>query len=148
MSKRFGETFEELYSMKEQMDKLFRTSLGRVGTKEHAPQGQWCPPVDMYDNGVDYILEVELPGIKQEDLDVSIMPDYIRIKGRKTFLQTIDQEKIHRLERPSGVFDRRLSFPVKVDPEKAVATLENGVLSIRIPKIEAPSKIAIQIQKA
>ncbi len=136
MSKRFGDTFEDLYSMKEQMDKLFRTSLERIDRAGDDNQGQWFPPADMYDNGLDCVLEVEVPGVKQEDLEVLLLPDGgIRVKGKRSFIADIEQEKIFRLERHSGTFDRQFQFPCKVDTDHVQAVLTDGILTLQVPKV-------------
>ncbi len=149
MSKRFGETFEDLYSMKEQMDKLFRSSLERVDCEgEDRKGGQWFPPIDMYDNGLDYVLEVEVPGVKQEDLEVFLLPDAIRLKGKRHFLGNVEQEKIFRLERPSGIFDRRFQFPGKVDTDHVQAILTHGILTLRVPKAGGKQKKVVSIKRS
>ena len=148
MSKRFGETFDDLYSMKEQMDKLFRTSLERMGSEgEHEP-GQWYPPVDMYDDGSAYVLEIEIPGVRQQDIEVLLLPDAIRLKGKRDFLSNVEQEKVFRLERPSGTFDRQFRFPGKVDTEHVQATLADGILTLRVPKADSRRKKTVTIEKA
>jgi len=148
MSKRFGETFEDLYSMKEQMDKLFRTSLERVDCEGGDNRGQWFPPVDMYDNGLDYVLEVEVPGVKQEDLEVFLLPDAVRLKGKRHFFGNVEQEKIFRLERPSGTFDRQFQFPGKVDTDHAQAILAHGILTLRVPKAGGKQKKVVSIKRS
>ncbi|RLB66566.1 MAG: hypothetical protein DRH04_09195 [Deltaproteobacteria bacterium] len=148
MSKRFGETFDDLYSMKEQMDKLFRTSLERMGSEGERDPGQWYPPVDMYDDGPDYVLEIEVPGVKQQDLEVLLLPDAIRLKGKRDFFGNVEQEKIFRLERPSGTFDRQFRFPGKVDTENVQATLADGILTLRVPKVDAERKKIVTIEKS
>ncbi|MEA3241360.1 MAG: Hsp20/alpha crystallin family protein [Pseudomonadota bacterium] len=148
MSKRFGETFEDLYSMKEQMDKLFRTSLERIDSEGEDNQGQWFPPVDMYDNGLDYVLEIEVPGVKQEDLEVLLLPDAIRLKGKRRFLGNVEQEKIFRLERPSGAFDRQFKFPGKVDTDHVQATLTDGILTLMVPKVGEKQKKTVSIKRS
>ena len=148
MSKRFGETFEDLYSMKEQMDKLFRSSLERIDREGENNQGQWFPPVDMYDNGLDYVLEIEVPGVKQEDLEVLLLPDAIRLKGKRFFPGNVEQEKIFRLERPSGIFDRQFQFPGKVDTDRVQATLTHGILTLKVPKLGGKQKKTISIKRS
>jgi HSP20 family protein len=148
MSKRFGETFDDLYSMKEQMDKLFRTSLERLGSEGGHEPGRWFPPMDMYDDGPDYVLEVEVPGVKQQDLEVLMLPDAIRLKGKRDFFGDVEQEKVFRLERPSGSFDRKIRFPGKVDTDHVQATLADGILTLRVPKADIERKKTVTIKKA
>lgn len=148
MSKRFGETFEDLYSMKEQMDKLFRSSLERIESEGGGKNGgQWFPPADMYDDGLDYVLEVEVPGVKREDLEVSLLPDTVRLKGKRHFFGNVEQEKIVRLERPSGIFDRRFQFPGKVDADHVQAVLSHGILTLRVPKKGGKQKKVVSIKR-
>ena len=148
MSKRLGENFEDLYSMKEQMDKLFRTSLERMDREGEEHRGQWFPPVDMYDNGFEYVLEVEVPGVKQEDLEVLLLSDVIRLKGKRYFPGHVEQEKVFRLERSTGMFDRQFQFPGKVDADHVEAVLRHGVLTLRVPKAGEKLKKNIAIKKS
>ncbi|MBW1645481.1 MAG: Hsp20/alpha crystallin family protein [Deltaproteobacteria bacterium] len=146
MSKRFGETFEDLYSMKEQMDKLLKTSLGRSAVVGEGRQRQWSPPADLYENETEYVLEVELPGVKMETLEVSALPDQLRIRGRKEVPARVEQEKVFRLERPAGFFDRSFNFPCKIDPERVRAAMTDGVLQIRLPKVGSQPGKQIPVQ--
>ncbi len=90
-------------------------------------------PVDIRDDGEAYILTAYVPGLKAEDLNIQVIEDRLTIEG--TFG---NQEGEYLLsELPAGNFRRTLQLPTLLDSEKAEASLENGILNLRVPRIEA-----------
>ena len=104
------------------------------------------PPVNLYENGADFVLMAEVPGVRQEDLDVTIEANRITLRGeRKVEYPAVEGTSVHRRERESGFFRRAFEFPVPVDAEKAEAVYRDGILRIRLPKAAShrPRKIAV-----
>ena len=94
------------------------------------------PSMDIFTEGDNVVLKAELPGMKKEDIDVSLTEDTITISGEKEKEKKVEKKDYHRFERSYGSFRRSFSLPVEVEPEKASAKFKNGVLEIRIPKTE------------
>jgi len=113
-------------------------SLGGAGLGEaELPglDGVWYPPVDVYENEREVVVEVELPGIAKEDVAVVLRGGLLEIKGLKRDLPpAASTVRYHRLEREYGTFRRVVRMPAAVVPEKASATLENGILTVVLRK--------------
>jgi len=79
-------------------------------------------------------ITAELPGVTEQDIDVSLEDDMLTIRGEKKFDRTDDKENFHFVERSYGTFQRSLPLPYPVDPERVQASFENGVLTVTVPK--------------
>ena len=102
------------------------------------------PPVNVFNDGEDFIVVAELPGVKKEDLDIQVRGDTLRIQGKKTVAYE-DNASVHRRERSAGEFDRTLTLPTQLDAAKVSAEYRDGVLTIRLPRAESerPRTVAI-----
>jgi len=94
----------------------------------------WVPAVDIAVKGNKVILEVELPGVKREDITVLLSSSHVEIKGVKKDKLPKTGINYFRLEREYGQFSRFIFLPSSVDPEKASAAFENGILTIEMIK--------------
>jgi len=141
------EPFREMVSLRDAMDRLFEESLlwprTRLGIWNSEPMSL---AVDLYEKDEALVLKASLPGLKPEDVDVSISGDTVTIKGESKAEEEISRENYHCRERRYGVFTRSLTLPVPVDADKTEAIFENGVLTLTIPKAEAvkPKRIAVK----
>ncbi|MFO8011111.1 MAG: Hsp20/alpha crystallin family protein [Dehalococcoidia bacterium] len=99
-------------------------------------EGNWIPPVDVYEKPDKYIVKAELPGVKEDDLDISVSEDVLTIKGERRYERDEEEEDLYRRERAYGFFKRNINLPSAVDEEKVEAGLENGVLQVQLPKTE------------
>ena len=79
-------------------------------------------------------VSAELPGVGEQDVDISLNDDVLTIRGEKKFERTDDKENFHFVERSYGTFQRSLRLPFPVDPEQVQASFENGVLTVTLPK--------------
>jgi HSP20 family protein len=102
------------------------------------------PAVNIWDDGEQLIAEMELPGAKSEQIDVSVVGDELTIKVDRPDL-TQEGVTYHRRERPAGSFTRSIKLPCEINTEKVEADLNQGVLTLRLPKAEAarPRKINV-----
>jgi HSP20 family protein len=110
---------------------------------------EYIPAIDMYEKDNKYMVKVELPGLKEEDVDVSVVGDRLTIKGEKKTESEVKEEDYYRSERTYGSFFRSLDLPADADCEKIEANYENGVLEVAIPKMAAvkPKKVAVSARK-
>ena len=95
-------------------------------------------------------ITAELPGVTEQDIDVSLDDDVLTIRGEKKFERKDDKENFHFVERSYGTFQRSLRLPFQVDPEQVQASFENGVLTVTLPKTgrqERSQRIQIQGRK-
>jgi HSP20 family protein len=102
------------------------------------------PPVNVFNDGEDYILVAELPGVRKEDLDVEVRGDTLRIQGKKTIAYD-ESASVHRRERSAGQFDRTLTLPAEIEAGKVTAQYRDGLLTLRLPRAESakPRTVAI-----
>ncbi len=104
-----------------------------------APQGQepiWMPAVNEKEDEKAYYIEVDLPGVKKEDINVEVKDNILVISGERKFKKEEEDKGYKRVESFFGKFERRFTLPADADAEKIEAKVEDGVLHITIPKIE------------
>ena len=143
--------FFELTSLRERMNQLFNQTFGGfegLGFEQPLTEAVFLPPVDIAEDEHNITLQVEIPGVKPEDLKVTLENNVLTFTGERKFKEEEKKENFHRIERRFGKFTRSFTLPVSVDAEKVNANFEDGVLFITIPKLEAfkPKQINIGIK--
>ncbi len=113
------------------------------------PAERWMPAIDVFEKEDRFMVKADLPGMKMEDIDVSVVGNSLVIKGEKKSESEVKEEDYYRAERSYGSFFRSMPFPSDVDVKKIDATYENGVLEVTLPKMaEAkPKKVRVAAQK-
>jgi HSP20 family protein len=96
----------------------------------------WVPPCDISEDANSVTISMEVPGVRSEDVRLSLENNILTIRGEKKQETTDEGGKVHRFERSYGMFERTFSLPSTVDPEKIEARYEDGILNITIPKAE------------
>ncbi len=137
--------FRDLRTLQEEVNRLFSTNLSRAFDDEGIARGAWAPSVDIYENKDHIVLEAELPGMKQEDFDLSIENNVITLRGERKFEKTDETDNYHRVERSYGSFTRSFTLPQTVSAEGASAEYNNGVLRVTLPKREETKARRIQV---
>lgn len=146
--------WEEFREMERWMDELMRRPLfgWRPLMWRRAPTEAigWVPNVEMYEKEDKFVVRAELPGMKREEIDVSVVGNTLTISGERKAETEIKEEDYYRCELCYGKFSRSLNLPAAVDAAKVDATYENGILEITLPKVEAakPKKIAVKAKAA
>jgi HSP20 family protein len=105
-----------------------------------------APAVDMLDRKDDVVLRVDLPGVEQKDLDLSVEEGVLTIRGERKGTEEMKEEDYYCCERWAGSFERSLALPPGVDAEKIKATFKSGVLEIHLPKVEKARGRKVEIQ--
>src|SRR6478672_10359453 len=137
--------FRELRSLQDDVNRLFSSSFNRSGDNE-LMRGAWSPSVDIFENQDQIVLEAELPGMKPEDVNISIENNVLTIHGERKFEKKDDQDNFHRVERSYGSFTRSFSLPSTVTGDAAEAVFENGVLRLTLAKREEAKPRRIEIK--
>jgi len=137
--------FRDLRTLQEEVNRLFSTNLTRAFDDEGIGRGAWAPSVDIYENKDQIVLEAELPGMKQEDFDLSIENNVITLRGERKFEKTDETDNYHRVERSYGAFTRSFTLPQTVSAEGATAEYNDGVLRVTLPKREETKSRRIQV---
>ena len=122
----------ELDELKRRFDRLlhFRDSI----QDDEFPERSYSPPADVLETNDALIVNYVLPGIESDDVDVSVLSNVLTIKGEKNQISEFDDCRIHRREIWEGRFKRTIALPAAIDNSRINATLQNGVLSIHLPK--------------
>lgn len=127
---------------------LERAYEGAAGTEGSIATAEWAPAVDIKEESDKYVLLADLPGVKPEDIDLSMEEGVLTIKGEKKTEAKTQREGYKRVERTYGSFYRRFSLPDTANAEGISAKSRHGVLEIVIPKREAvqPKKINVALE--
>jgi HSP20 family protein len=110
------------------------------------PFGSTGLTLDMYETDENLVVTTDMPGVKPENLDISITGDVLTIKGETRMEEEVKQENYHRRERRYGAFNRSVTLPVPVDADQAEARFKDGVLTLTIPKAEEAKPKVIKIK--
>jgi HSP20 family protein len=126
------------------MDRWFEDFFGRpfpsIMPRFAIQEAEFIPAIDIYEEGNDVIVKAELPGMKKEDIDISLSEDTITLSGEKKAEHKIEKRGFYRYESSYGSFCRSMTLPSDVQPEKVKAEFKNGVLEVRMPKTEEAKK--------
>jgi HSP20 family protein len=133
-------------ALQEEMNRRFN-EVFRGANGEEARWGQhtWSPPVDIYETDDALVLVTDVLGVSKDDVSIEIHENALILKGQRQHEAEVKDEHYHRVERAYGTFQRSFVLPTMVDQEKVQATYHDGVLELRLPKLEAakPKRIAI-----
>ena len=98
------------------------------------------PKVDIFEEGDNFVVKAEIPGMKKEDIEVNLTDDMVTISGEKKHEEKVEKKDYYRLERSYGSFTRSFRLPKEVQTDKAKATFKDGVLEVKVPKTEEAKK--------
>jgi HSP20 family protein len=132
-------TSSPIFGLRREIDRLFEDTFTRDGNN-------WTPAVDIKENDSDIRIDLELPGLKPEDVEITAENGLLSIRGEKRSERKEGEEgRYHVVERSYGTFMRTFTLPQGVDENQIQAEFNEGVLSIRIPKTALPQPKRIQI---
>ena len=140
----------ELDEMRRRLeDDIARPFLRHIWDRIPEEVKRWAPSVDVFDKDDDFVVKVELPGMKYEDIDLSISEDTLVIKGEKNPEAGIKDGDYHRSEIAYGSFYRSIVLPSTMDTENIEAVYEDGVLRITLKRASGakPQKIEVKGKK-
>lgn len=106
----------------------------------------WSPAVDLKEKADAYVVHADIPGVKPEDVEVTLENGVLTIRGQRSEEREDEKDQRHCIERFSGSFIRRFTLPDVADAENVQANMEKGVLEIRIPKSEKTLSRKIEIK--
>jgi len=98
------------------------------------------PKVDIFEEADNFVVKAEVPGLKKEEIEVSLTDDMVTISGEKRKEEKVEKKDYYRMERSYGSFMRSFRLPKEIQTDKAKATFKNGVLEVRAPKTEEAKK--------
>ncbi len=139
------EPFREMVSLREAVNRLFEDSFVRPMSGLLPFEGAQLA-VDIMDTKDDVIVKATVPGVKPEDIDVTVSGDTLAIKGEFKAEAKTEEANTIRQERRYGAFERTLALPTPIVADKAKAAFENGVLTLTLPKAEEAKPKVIKIK--
>lgn len=137
-----GDGWRSFDELRREMDRL----LGQFRSDAPGVRTGVFPATNLYDSGDAYVLTAELPGVRPEDIEISLQDKTLTLRGERKVDQEDGQTSAHRRERRGGAFRRAFELPAPVEPDKVEAIHKNGVLVLRMPKTpeSQPRQIAIR----
>lgn len=141
-----SDLFNELAELRREMDVMFRPFERMYHPLQRIEREAWTPTVDMFEEGKDLIVRADLPGVEPKDVKLMLEKDILTIQGERRQKKEIKEENFFSQEAMYGKFVRRIALQPGLKPEDMKASYKNGVLEVRLPKIEAPAAKEIPIE--
>jgi HSP20 family protein len=127
--------FGRLTNLRDEIDRLFEVPLAELAHNSQLLSG-WTPALDVYEDKDSIIVKAEVPGMKREDIDVSLHDGSLSISGERRSQQTQEEAEVYRAERFFGRFQRTVTLPTPVAGDKVKAQYKDGILTVTLPKTE------------
>ncbi|MBE0431125.1 MAG: Hsp20/alpha crystallin family protein [Dehalococcoidia bacterium] len=138
----------------EEMERRFEDMLGwprlpAIWRRIPSMEMGWAPALDVFEKEDKFVVKAELPGMQEEDIDISVTGDTLTIRGERKAETEVKEEDYYCCERSYGSFSRSIAVPSNVDAQKIEASYEDGVLEVSLPKIPEvkPKKVSISAKK-
>lgn len=136
--------FREFSTLRSEMERVFDSMLGRYPRER--VEGLWAPLVDVEETKDNIIARIELPGMKKEEIKVTLMNNMLTISGERKHEAEEKGKTYYRIERAYGKFQRTIELPTEVMSDKAKATYKDGILELVVPKSEKAKEKEIAIE--
>jgi len=138
--------FDQLINLREEVNRLFDLPSGDLGRQSEFFHG-WTPAVDLYEDKDHLYVRAELPGLKKEEIDVSVHDGVLSISGDRGLQEKKEGQEIYRAERFTGRFHRTVTLPKPVKVDQVKASYQDGILTVTLPKTEEakPKQIEVKV---
>jgi HSP20 family protein len=138
--------FGRLSSLRDELDRLFESPWTELARTSQLLSG-WTPALDVHEDKDSFVVQAELPGMKREEIEVSLHDGALSISGERKLETKYEEAEVYRTERFFGKFQRTVTLPAPVAADKVKAQYQDGVLAITLPKTEAakPKQIEVNI---
>jgi len=140
--------FRDVLALQNRMNSLFQEFNRNQGDgNDLMSTASFAPPVDIYEDEHKIVLKLEVPGMKENELDIQLENNVLTVKGERKFEKEEKEENFHRIERRYGSFYRSFTVPSTINPESVKASYDAGVLRLELEKrAEAkPKQIKVEI---
>jgi len=138
--------FRQLSTLRDEIDRLFESPLSPgLGETAQPLLSGWVPAVDFFEDKDNFIVKAELPGMKKEEIDISLHDGVLSLSGERKSDEKYESAETFRSERFLGRFQRSLALPAGVQAEKVQASYKDGVLTVTLPKAEEAKPKQIKV---
>ncbi len=137
MARERWDPLRDLLGLQERMNRLFEESLAQQRPDQPAVSAGWSPAADVRESDASYVVELELPGLRREDVELRADTHTLHVRGERQAAWEQRPERFHRMERRLGAFQRSFRFERAVLPEQVDADLRDGLLRVELPKAPA-----------
>jgi HSP20 family protein len=138
-------SFGRLSTLQDELQRLFESPWGELTRAQQFLRG-WNPAVDLFEDKDNVFVKAELPGLKKEDIDVSLEDGVLTISGERKSEEKVEGQEARRSERFYGQFRRSITLSSEVKADHVTATYKDGVLTVALPKVEAAKPKQIEIK--
>ena len=140
--------FRDLITIREKMNRLFEDAVSSRGEEKDYVSNSWTPSVDIFETKNELVLNIEVPGIDEKDIEIKVEDNTLTLRGERNLEKETKEENYHRIERAYGSFFRSFSLPLYIDQDTIKAEHHNGVLKIIMPKKPEHKPRQVKILKA
>jgi len=137
--------FGDLLSIHNRINKLFEDRFMKDSEYSEDTLSCWFPLTDIFETKDEYVIKLEVPGMAKEDINIEFHNNTLSVKGERKEDKDVKKEDYHRIESYCGTFSRSFSIPQDVEPNKIKAEMKDGVLVLKIPKVEMKKATPIKI---
>jgi len=142
-------SLQDLFAIQEKMNRLFEETIHRTEFPDDGMEAAlWSPAADVYETPEEIVLQVELPGVRLEDVKLESFDGRLRVSGHRRADANSEPRSFVRMERIYGSFSREFPVPPSIDPGRIKATLRAGVLKVVATKAERGEAVALESRKA
>jgi HSP20 family protein len=141
---------EPVHTLQQRLNRLFGEAFPQLALLGEEPisLAGWSPSCDIYETENEIVVKAEIPGVKKEDVKLSIQDNVLTLSGERKFEEETKKENYVRVERGYGSFSRSFTLPPSVDAKKISAEFKDGLLEVKLPKLEEakPKEVEIKVK--
>jgi HSP20 family protein len=142
-------SLQDLFAIQEKVNRLFEETIHRSEFPDDGIDAAlWSPAADVFESADEIILNIELPGVRLDDVRLEALDGKIRVSGHRRADDGVEPRHFVRMERIYGNFSRDFPVPVSLDPSMIKATLRAGVLRVVAPKVDQGQAIPVESRRS
>jgi HSP20 family protein len=138
--------FRDVEEMSDRLNKLFGTWTRPQDVTESLKVADWAPAVDIQETEKEYLMKLEIPEVKKDDVKVTVQDNELMVTGERKLEKEEKGKKFHRIERAYGTFVRTFTVPTDADETKITAEFKDGLLLLKLPKLDKPRPKTIEVK--
>jgi HSP20 family protein len=141
-----GNLLREMEEMSDRLGKFFGPWTRPYEVTESFKVADWTPAADIQETEKEYLLKLEIPEVKKEDVKVTLQDNELTVTGERKLEKEEKDKKFHRIERAYGTFVRTFNVPTDADETKINAEFKDGLLLLKLPKLDKPRPKTIEVK--